>query len=394
MSEFKKMAKKFYKDWYTGGPYEVVQGTRSGFSDLDYITGGFRSGELIMVASRPVMGKTSFVLNMVDNISVRRNGRTLYLTNDCSEQVISNRVIQIHAGVSGICFSKFEFYDEEEMALNAEEHSLTNANIDIRNITGVATSELEDIVRSRSQGHPLDLLVIDDFKTLKEADNCSDYFVFTELKRLAKKYHVPVIILCPLSRNIEKREDHHPIIADVEIKDAIRISDFVFFLYRENYYEPTEEATVPMEISIVKNPRGVRGVVALKTYRDCFTMSDYPGDKLLDMRKKFEDKCFCNIFDQWQDIISSVEFSLANRKEYNDYIKPLELQTVGGKPMTLTVIIPEEVSEKLYEDKYKGVLIKAVQDVSDQKCEDIFFVTQSEMEDYYAECEKRDRGWS
>ena len=64
MGKFKKLAKQFYKEWYSGGPYETVQGTRTGFRDLDPVTGGLRPGELIMVASRPAMGKTSFVLNI------------------------------------------------------------------------------------------------------------------------------------------------------------------------------------------------------------------------------------------------------------------------------------------------------------------------------------------
>ena len=392
MSKFKTMAKQFYKDWYSGGPYEIIQGTRSGFDDLDYATEGFRPGELIMVASRPAMGKTSFALNMVDNISVRGDGSALYLTNDCSEQVIADRLIQIHAGVSGINYRKFEFYDEEEMALDSEKKALTHAKVDIRNITGVSVSCLEDIVRNNYLKHPLDLLVVDNYKILKEADNSADQFIFSELKRIAEKNNVPVIILCPLSRAVEEREDYHPTIADVEIKDAVTLSDFVLFLYRENYYKPTEDTSVPMEIDIVKTPRGRRVTVVLKTYTDCFTMVDYSGVKHLEMCKKYEDNHFNYIFDRWQEILSSLESKLA-KEEYSIYINPLELQTISDKPIVLTVIVPEEADINLYEDKYKTLLLQAIHDVSDLSCKDIYFVTQSEIDEYYEECEIMDNSW-
>lgn len=204
------------------------------------------------------------------------------------------------------------------------------------------------------------VLVIDNFMLLKEVDNSDDRVIFEELKRIAVKYAVPVIILCPLSRKSEKREDRHPIMSDVEIKDAIILSDFVFFLYRENYYEPTEEPTVPLEIEIVKNPRGKRGTVILKVYKDCFTIADYPGDKLLDIRKKYEDNHFSHIFDRWGEVINSLEFSLSGESEYDIYISPLELQTVGGNPVALTVIIPEGMDSHLYDDKYKEILIQAI----------------------------------
>lgn len=394
MGKFKKLAKQFYKEWYSGGPYETVQGTRTGFRDLDPVTGGLRPGELIMVASRPAMGKTSFVLNMVDNISVRNNGRSLYLTNDCPERMIADRLIQIHAGVTGICFRKFEFYDEEEMALDAEKQALTHAKVDIKNIIGVPITQIDGVVKESYQKHPLDLVVIDNFKMLKEADNSSDQVIFRELKRLAEYYKVPVIVQCPLSRGLEKREDRHPIMADVEIKDAIKLSDFVFFLYRENYYVPTEETTVPLEIDIVKNPRGSRGTVILKAYRDCFAMADYPGDKLLDMRRKFEGNHFCHIFDRWDEVIGSLEFSLSGESEYEIYIKPLELQTVGGNPVALTVIIPDGMDSHLYDNQYKEVLVQAILNVTELNCKDIYFVTRSEMETFYKECEKDEKRWS
>lgn len=394
MSKFNKLAKKFYKDWYSGGPYETIQGTRSGFRDLDLVTGGFRPGELILVASRPAMGKTSLVLNMIDKISVRDNCKSLYLTNECSEKVIADRLIQIHAGVSGISFNKFEFYDEEEMALDTEKKLLTHAKVDIKNITGIPITGIDEVLKEIYFKHSIDLLVIDNFKMLKDADNSEDKVILQELKRIAENYHVPIIVHCSLSRDVELRDDHHPLLSDVEIKDAIVLSDFVFFLYRDNYYNPTEESTVPLEIDIVKNPRGRRGIVVLKTYRDCFTMADYPGDKILDMRKKYEENHFCHILDRWEEVIKSLEFSLTDESEFDTYISPLELQTVGGNPATLTVIIPDAMDSCFYSKKYGGMLMQAVLEVTELKCQDIYFVTKNEMEEFYKECEKDEKRWS
>lgn len=99
------------------------------------------------------------------------------------------------------------------------------------------------------------------------------------------------------------------------------------------------------------------------------------------------DNHFCHIFERWKDVIASLE----DEYDYDIYIRPLELQTVSDDPVVLTVIIPETMDEMLYESNYKIVLIDTIKKVTKLACEDIYFVTQSEMEQFYQECDKIDK---
>jgi len=111
-------------------------------------------------------------------------------------------------------------------------------------------------------------------------------------------------------------------------------------------------------------------------------------------KMKSTDNHFSQIFDRWHEVIKTLEYYVPDEMDYNRYIRMLEVQTVSGDPVTLTVIIPEEVDEKFYVENYKELLIDTIKRVVEINCNDIYFVTQSEMEKFYEECDEIDKEWS
>lgn len=109
---------------------------------------------------------------------------------------------------------------------------------------------------------------------------------------------------------------------------------------------------------------------------------------------KSTDNHFSQIFDRWHEVIKTLEYYVPDEMDYNRYIRMLEVQTVSGDPVILTVIIPEEVDEKFYVENYKELLIDTIKRVVEINCNDIYFVTQSEMEKIYEECDEIDKEWS
>lgn len=288
MAKLKKYTKKFYKELYSGECPGVIQGICTGYKDFDYAVGGMRPGELIMISGRPAMGKTSLALNIVSNVSKKGSAKTLYLTNDCSEKVLCDRLIQVHANVRGISVARRDFYDEEMDLLIQEEKNLKRSNVEIQNITGISIAGIERIVNQSNCKGKLDLVVVDGFEMLKEADNSQDTEILRKLKCIAEEIQAPIIITSKVGRSAECREDHRPKLFDVSIKDYAVLCDTVIFMYNEDYYNQEKKIeykytdTSVMELDIVKNPRHCRGSVMLKVYQDCFSMvnMDTAGEQI------------------------------------------------------------------------------------------------------------------
>lgn len=131
-----------------------------------------------------------------------------------------------------------------------------------------------------------------------------------------------------------------------------------------------------------------------KLHKFCYGPNEDECSEKNEIHSEYADSHFCHIFDRWQEIIESLRDTLDSESEYEVLIKPLEIQTVGNNcidpSVDISVIVPEEVDKQLYEDKYKKILIQAIHSVIGLSCEDIFFVTNSEMEAFYKQCKEEE----
>ncbi len=247
-------------------------GVSSGFADLDKMTGGFRAGQLCIVAARPAMGKSAFALNMASYAAVNLNKKVAIFTMEMSAEELILRLFSTAAEVSVDSMLKGFGMNEERLtrvsqasdALSGKhiyiDDSGTNTPLEIRAKTRRLQAELGG----------LDLVIID-YMQLMTSNRPRDnrQLEISEISRaikiLAKDLHLPVIALSQLNRMLENREDKRPRLADLRESGAIeQDADLVMFIYRDEYYNPekTEKAGIA-EIIIGKNRHGQTGFIEL-----------------------------------------------------------------------------------------------------------------------------------
>ena len=251
----------------------AVTGISTGFYDLDARTAGLQKSDLILIAARPSMGKTAFVLNIAETVAIKNNISTAIFSLEMSKIQLAKRLISMNSKVDSQHIRTGTLEDDEWARITESSIILGESSLVIDDTPGISINELRSKCRKLKTERGLGLIMIDYLqlmsgnsgsKNISRQQEISD--ISRSLKALAREMNCPVIALSQLSREVEKREDKRPILSDLRESGAIeQDADVVMFLYRDEYY--TKDASQKKgvtEVIIGKQRNGPTCTVELK----------------------------------------------------------------------------------------------------------------------------------
>lgn len=247
-----------------------VTGVATGFLDLDYRTAGMQPSDLILVAARPSMGKTAFVLNIAQYVAFKQAKTVAIFSLEMSKEQLVNRLFSMESKVDSQHLRTGNLSDVEWEKLIEIAGAIGKSNLIIDDTPGISISELRSKCRKYKLEHNLEMIIIDYLQLMSGSGRSTDSRqqeisdISRSLKALARELHVPVIALSQLSRAVEQRPDHRPMLSDLRESGAIeQDADVVMFIYRDDYYNKDTEKKGIAEIIIAKQRNGPIGTVEL-----------------------------------------------------------------------------------------------------------------------------------
>ena len=248
----------------------TVTGIPTGFVDLDYKTSGLQPSDLILVAARPSMGKTAFVLNMAQYMAFRKDRSVAIFSLEMSKEQLVNRLFALESKVDSQSIRTGNLQDEDWAKLIEGAGIIGNSRLIIDDTPGISISELRSKCRKFKLEQGLDVVIIDYLQLMTGSGRGSDSRqqeisdISRALKGVARELNVPVVALSQLSRAVEKRDDKRPMLSDLRESGAIeQDADVVMFIYRDDYYHKDTENKNMAEIIIAKQRNGPIGTVNL-----------------------------------------------------------------------------------------------------------------------------------
>lgn len=248
----------------------TVTGISTGFYDLDYKTSGLQPSDLILVAARPSMGKTAFVLNLAQFISVRNKVPTAIFSLEMSKDQLINRVLSMESKVDSQAMRTGNLAQADWEKLIESAGVISEAPLIIDDTPGISIGELRSKCRKYKLENDLGLVIIDYLQLMTGGGKGSESRqqeisdISRSLKALAREINAPVIALSQLSRACETRPDHRPMLSDLRESGAIeQDADVVMFIYRDDYYNKDTDKKNISEIIIAKQRNGPIGTVEL-----------------------------------------------------------------------------------------------------------------------------------
>ena len=246
-----------------------VTGLATGFIDLDYKTSGFQPSDLILIAARPSMGKTAFVLNIAEYMAFRNDLTVAVFSLEMSKEQLVNRLFSLESRVDAQLLRNGNLSDTDWANLIEGAGIIGRSHLIIDDTPGISVAELRTKCRKYKLEHNLDIVMIDYLqlmqgskKTESRQQEISD--ISRSLKEIARELQVPVVALSQLSRAVEQRPDHRPMLSDLRESGAIeQDADVVMFLYRDDYYNKDTDRKDVAEVIIAKQRNGPIGTVEL-----------------------------------------------------------------------------------------------------------------------------------
>ena len=247
----------------------AVTGIPTGFVDLDYRTAGMQPSDLVLIAARPSMGKTAFVLNIAEHVAFRQNKTVAIFSLEMSKEQLVNRLFSLESKVDSQHIRTGQLSDQEWEKLIESAGVIGRSNLIIDDTPGISIAELRSKCRKYKLEHNLSMIIID-YLQLMSGSGRSDSRqqeisdISRSLKAVARELSVPVLALSQLSRAVEQRPDHRPMLSDLRESGAIeQDADVVMFIYRDDYYNHDTERKDIAEIIIAKQRNGPIGTVEL-----------------------------------------------------------------------------------------------------------------------------------
>lgn len=248
----------------------TVTGIPTGFTDLDYRTSGMQPSDLILIAARPSMGKTAFVLNIAQHVVFKKEMATAIFSLEMSKEQLMNRLFSMESRVDAQKLRNGNLTDSEWEQLVESVGMIGNSKLIIDDTPGISVSELRSKCRKFKLEHDLKLIIIDYLQLMSGSGRSSDNRqqeiseISRSLKALAREVECPVIALSQLSRACESRQDHRPMLSDLRESGAIeQDADVAMFIYRDDYYNKDTDNPNVAEIIIAKQRNGPIGTVEL-----------------------------------------------------------------------------------------------------------------------------------
>ena len=249
----------------------TVTGIPTGFIDLDYKLSGFQPSDFILIAARPSMGKTAFVLNIAQYMAFKKNKTVAIFSLEMSKEQLVNRLFSLESQVDAQSLRTGNMKDSDWEKLIEGAGIIGQSKLIIDDTPGISISELRSKCRKYKLEHGLDIIIIDYLQLMtgsvgrsseSRQQEVSD--ISRQLKGLARELNVPVVSLSQLSRAVESRPDKRPMLSDLRESGAIeQDADVVMFIYRDEYYNKDSEFKKQAEIIIAKQRNGPVGTVNL-----------------------------------------------------------------------------------------------------------------------------------
>lgn len=274
-----------------------VTGVTSGFTDIDNITHGFQSGDLVILAARPSMGKTALALNFLVNAAIKQNVTVAMFSVEMPAEQLMQRMLSSLSGVNGDKIRGLNLNDKDWTKIDVAANQLSKAKIYVDDTSSIKLGDLVVKARKLKSLHDdLSLIVVDYLQIVKGSDRARKEGrqqevteISRTLKELARELKVPVIALSQLSRDSEKRDNKRPMLSDLRESGAIeQDADLVMFIYREDYFDNQKGAKKEeekkennqggsgiAEVSISKHRNGATGVVQLVFLKEYGLFSNY-----------------------------------------------------------------------------------------------------------------------
>ena len=249
----------------------ALTGVETGFTDFDKKTAGLQPSELILIGARPSMGKTAFLVNIAQHASVKNKVPTAIFSLEMSKEQLGNRLIQAEAGIDATRLRTGELTDDDWNKIADCTGRLSSAPLYIDDTPALSIMEMRAKCRRLKVEKNLGLVVVDYLQLMSvsgasrpESRQLEISEISRSLKGLAKELNIPLLVAAQLSRAVEARKDHRPMLSDLRESGAIeQDADVVAFLYRDEYYNPETMKQNHAEVIIAKQRNGPTGTVEL-----------------------------------------------------------------------------------------------------------------------------------
>ncbi len=247
-----------------------IRGIKTGYRDLDNMTAGLQRSDLIVLAARPAMGKTTLVTNLAYNVATIAKQSVLFFSLEMSKEQLVDRMLADASGVDAWNIRTGNLTDDDFSKLSEAMGELSEAPIFIDDTPGMSVLEMRTKARRAMHEHPLGLIVIDYLQLMQgtNRDGGNRVQEVSEISRglklIARELNVPVVALSQLSRSVESRSPQIPQLADLRESGSIeQDADIVMFIYREAYYNPETERENITDLLIAKHRNGPTGKIEL-----------------------------------------------------------------------------------------------------------------------------------
>lgn len=256
---------------------QKIRGIPTGYRDMDEMLAGLQRSDLFILAARPAMGKTAFVLNLAHNVAVQAKEPVLIFSLEMSKEQLVDRLLSMESGVDAWALRTGNLTDADFEKLSHAMGTLSEAPIYIDDTPGITVSDMRTKARREAHQHPLGLVIVDYLQLMSGGSSYSNQAnrvqeiseISRGLKGMAREINVPLIALSQLSRSVESRSPQIPQLADLRESGSIeQDADIVAFLYREDYYNPETDRQNIMDVLIKKHRNGPVGGVELYFNRD------------------------------------------------------------------------------------------------------------------------------
>ncbi len=247
----------------------VVTGVPTGFLDLDYRTAGMQPSDLVLIAARPSMGKTAFALNIAQNVAFKQNKAVAIFSLEMSKEQLVNRMFSLESNVDAQKLRTGQLEDNDWERLIESAGVIGRSKLIIDDTPGISVSELRSKCRKYKLEMGLSMIIIDYLQLMTgsgrvESRQQEISEISRSLKGVARELQVPVLALSQLSRAVEQRPDHRPMMSDLRESGAIeQDADVVMFIYRDDYYNHDTDKKNISEIIIAKQRNGPIGTIEL-----------------------------------------------------------------------------------------------------------------------------------
>ena len=253
---------------------DQMAGVPTGFVDLDKLLTGLQSSDLIIVAGRPGMGKTSFVLTMLHALATKHKGCAAFFSLEMAGEQVAQRLIALETGIDSQQLRVGRVDDDEVERVARAIGDLSEAAIFVDDTPAISTMELRTKARRLHAERPLDLVAVDYLQLMRGGVRTENRvqeisYISRSLKSLGRELRVPVVAVSQLSRAVESRQDKHPILSDLRESGSIeQDADVVMFVYRDEMYNENTDRKNIADIVVAKHRNGPTGKIFLRFVKE------------------------------------------------------------------------------------------------------------------------------